>query len=55
MANQEIKYDGSNEEMIRLGLIDEAGIENNKRRNELNRYLSCVYQKRHPYVPQHTL
>ena len=55
MANNEIKYDGSYAEMIRLGLIDETGCENNKRRNELNQYLSRVYQRAHPsyYSRQH--
>ena len=47
--NQDIKYDGSYAEMIRLGLIDEMGCENNKRRNELNQYLATVYQKTYPY------
>lgn len=48
MQKQDIKYDGSQEEMIRLGLIDEAGCENNKCRNELNQYLARVYQYAHP-------
>ena len=48
MKNESIKYDGSMDEMQRLGLIDEAGNENNKRRNELNQYLACVYAKIHP-------
>ena len=47
MAKEEIKYDGSDAEMMRLGLIDESGCENNKRRNELNQYLSHVYQHAH--------
>ena len=47
-AKQEIKYDGSSEEMIRLGLIDEAGNVNNKMRNEFNLYMKEVYEKAHP-------
>ena len=41
----ETKYDGSIAEMVRLGLIDESGTENNKRRNELNLYMTRVQQK----------
>ena len=48
MAKQEIKYDGSSEEMIRLGLVDEAGNVNNKMRNEFNLYMKGVYEKAHP-------
>ena len=47
MNKQEIKYDGSMAEMMRLGLVDESGCENNKMRNELNQYLACVFQKTH--------
>ena len=45
MANQEIKYDGSHNEMMRLGFVDESGCENNKMRNEYNQYRACIYQK----------
>lgn len=48
VIGKDIKYDGSYSEMIKLGLIDEAGCENNKLRNELNQYLATVYQKMHP-------
>ena len=48
MKEKEIKYDGSESEMIKLGLVDEMGCENNKRRNELNQYLACVFQKAQP-------
>jgi len=41
-----IKYDGSIEEMVRLGLVDESGCENNKMRNELNQYLAHVAQQK---------
>lgn len=44
----EIKYDGSIEEMMRLGLVDESGTEINSRRNELNEYLNQVWLKNHP-------
>ena len=44
MANQEIKYDGSDAEMMRLGLVDESGTENNKMRNQYNQYRACMYQ-----------
>ena len=48
MAKQEVKYDGTFEEMFRLGLVYEAGTVNNKRRNEFNRYMSAVWHKDHP-------
>ena len=48
MAKEEIKYDGSTEEMLRLGLIDEAGNVNNKMRNEFNQYMKAVWKKEHP-------
>lgn len=48
MAKQEIKYDGSDAEMMRLDLIDETGNVNNKRRNEFNQYMARVWQKNHP-------
>ena len=44
----EIKYDGSIEEMMRLGLVDETGTEINTRRNELNEYMNQVWLKNHP-------
>ena len=39
---QTIKYDGSEKEMLRLGLIDESGNMNVKRRNEYKEYMSMV-------------
>jgi len=45
---EEIKYDGSTEEMMRLGLIDEAGNVNNKMRNQFNQYMKVVWEKEHP-------
>jgi len=49
MAKEEkIKYDGSDEEMMRLGLIDETGTVNNKRRHEFSLYMAKVWQKTHP-------
>ena len=48
MAKQEIKYDGSLAEMMRLGLVDESGTENNKMRNEFNQYMKKVWEKNHP-------
>ena len=45
---QEIKYDGSIEEMMRLGLVDESGSMNPKRRNEFNQYMATVWEKEHP-------
>lgn len=45
---KEIKYDGSLEEMMRLGLVDETGSEINSRRNELNEYMNQVWLKNHP-------
>lgn len=48
MSKQEIKYDGSDEEMIRLGLIDETGNVNNKMRNQFNEYMKVVWEKEHP-------
>ena len=48
MKKEEIKYDGSFEEMFRLGLVDETGSEINSRRNELNQYMATVWAKNHP-------
>ena len=45
---QEIKYDGSDAEMMRLGLINEMGEVNNKRRNEFKQYMARVWEKNHP-------
>ncbi len=50
MAKQEIKYDGSLAEMMRLGLVDESGTENNKMRNEFNQYMKKVWEKNHPKI-----
>lgn len=45
---EEIKYDGSDAEMMRLGLINEMGEINNKMRNEYNQYMARVWAKEHP-------
>ncbi|MBR2286051.1 MAG: hypothetical protein IJ866_01165 [Alphaproteobacteria bacterium] len=52
MKEHEIKYDGSDAEMMRLGLIDEMGNVNNKRRNEFNQYMSTVWEKNHPHASE---
>lgn len=46
MTDQEIKYDGSDSEMIRLGLIDESGSLIVERRNEYKEYMQMVQQKK---------
>ena len=51
MAEQTIKYDGSETELKRLGLIDESGSMNVKMRNEYNEYMSQVAFKT---MHQHT-
>jgi len=48
VKEQEIKYDGSFEEMIRLGLIDETGAVNTARREDYNIYMNKVWLKEHP-------
>ena len=48
--DQGIKYDGSVEEMTRLGLVDESGSMNIKRRNEFNQYMKVVWNKTHPQM-----
>jgi hypothetical protein len=45
---QEITYDGTDAELIRLGLIDECGNVNNKMRNAFNLYMKRVWDKNHP-------
>ena len=46
MTNQEIKYDGSDSEMMKLGLIDESGSLIVERRNEYKEYMQMVQQKK---------
>ena len=50
---KEIKYDGSLDEMMRLGLVDESGTEINTRRNEINDYMNKVWLKQHPTEHKH--
>ncbi len=45
---QNIKYDGSDAEMLRLNLIDEFGNVINARRNDFNHYMATVWAKNHP-------
>lgn len=46
VKKQQIKYDGSESEMLRLGIIDESGNMNVKRRNEYKEYMSMVDAKK---------
>ena len=48
MVNNEIKYDGSHEEMVRLGLVDETGSLNVKQRNQFRMYMARVWEHEHP-------
>ena len=44
-VSNDIKFDGSADEMMRLGFVDETGTENNKMRNEFNLYRARVAQR----------
>jgi len=46
MPGQEIKYDGSDSEMMKLGLIDESGSLIVERRNEYKEYMQMAQQKK---------
>ncbi|MBO4625976.1 MAG: hypothetical protein J5679_01710 [Alphaproteobacteria bacterium] len=48
MAKQNLVYDGSDAEMLRLGLIDESGSLIVERRNEYKEYMSIVQMKKTP-------
>lgn len=48
MVTQTITYDGSDTEMMRLGLVDEMGVINSNCRNEYNQYMARVWAKKHP-------
>ena len=45
MKEQDLKYDGSDNEMMRLGLIDESGSLVVERRNEYKEYMQIVQMK----------
>ena len=46
MTDQQIKYDGSESEMLKLGLIDESGSLIVERRNEYKEYMRIVQQNK---------
>ena len=50
MTDQQIKYDGSESEMLKLGLIDESGSLIVERRNEYKEYMRIVQQNK--LIPQ---
>ena len=52
ITDKNVKYDGSYEEMKRLELIDDAGIVNNKKRNEFNQYMARAWEHNHPCLPR---
>ena len=52
MTDQKIKYDGSDSEMIRLGLIDESGTLIVERRNEYKEYMRIVQQNKTVAKPE---
>jgi hypothetical protein len=48
MTRQNLNYDGSDAEMLRLGLIDESGSLIVERRNEYKEYMQIVQMKKIP-------
>jgi hypothetical protein len=46
MSDNKIKYDGSDSEMTRMGLIDESGSLIVERRNEYKEYMQIVQQRK---------
>jgi len=49
MPRKNLSYDGSDTEMLRLGLIDESGSLIVERRNEYKQYMQIVQMKKIPH------